>query len=136
MEQAAIWLLLGIVLVFDWRQFFWVFALPWLAGQWFIVTINLLQHEGLDADDVLLGSRNVTGTWGNWLLFNNGYHTAHHLRPALHWSALPAFHRQELAPRLPPELDSASLPGLFFDWIKARSAHGVRVPIAASAQPT
>jgi beta-carotene hydroxylase len=135
-EQAAIWILVGTALALDARQFFWVFAGPWLIGQWFLITINLLQHEGLEAGHELLESRNVTGAWSNWLFFNNGYHTAHHLRPALHWSLLPAFHREKLGPHLPAGLESGSLPGLFSDWLKARAASGVVAPVATSAQAT
>jgi beta-carotene hydroxylase len=131
-EQAAVWILLGATLVFDPRQWVWVFAIPWLIGQWFLITINLPQHEGLDADDEMLGSRNVIGAWSNWLFLNNGYHTAHHLRPALHWSLLPAFHRQELGPLLPVELESRSLLGLLFDWLRARSIDRAVAPIATS----
>ena len=120
-EQAAIWILICAGLLLDWRQFLWVFPVPWLFGQWFMITINLLQHDGLGADDPLLGSRNVVGTWCNWLFFNNGYHTAHHLHPALHWTLLPAYHRQHIGPHLPPELESRSLRGLVEDWWKARS---------------
>jgi fatty acid desaturase len=135
-ERAAVWILVGTALVLDSRQALWVFAIPWLVGQWFIVTINLLQHEGLDARNEMIDSRNVTGTWSNWVFFNNGYHAAHHLRPALHWSLLPAFHRQELGPHLPAELESTSLPGLLSDWLRVRSANRVVAAIATSAQPT
>jgi len=30
----------------------------------------------------------------NALLFNNGYHTVHHFKPGVHWSQLPALHKQ------------------------------------------
>jgi beta-carotene hydroxylase len=135
-EQGAVWVLVGIALVVDVPQFAWVFGIPWLVGQWFIVTINLLQHDCLDSPDTALGSRNVIGAWGNWLFFNNGYHSAHHLRPALHWSMLPDFHRREIAPRLPASLESTSLPGLLVDWLRARSASRAAAPVARSAQPT
>lgn len=135
-EQAAVWMLLGAALIFDARQFFWVFAIPWLAGQWFLITINLLQHEGLEPGNEMLGSRNVIGIWSNWMFLNNGYHTAHHLRPALHWSLLPHFHRETLEPYLPAELESTSLAALLFNWLKARSANRAVTPITTSVQPT
>ncbi|HEV2852180.1 MAG TPA: fatty acid desaturase [Thermoanaerobaculia bacterium] len=37
------------------------------------------------------------------MTFNSGYHTAHHVKPGLHWSRLPEFHRQ-LRDRIPAEL--------------------------------
>src|SRR5262249_23362564 len=44
----------------------------------------------------------------NWWFFNNGYHTAHHLQPDLHWSELPKFH-EEIRSRIDPSLDRRSL---------------------------
>ena len=54
-------------------------------------------------------SRNVTGRLINWLVLNNGFHTAHHLRPALHWSLLPELHRTRVAPGIRPGLSDRSL---------------------------
>ena len=50
-------------------------------------------------------SRNHIGRVLNWCLFNNGFHTAHHMRPGLHWSELPDFHR-EIAANIHPRLGS------------------------------
>jgi len=36
-EQGAIWMLIGAGLLLDWRQVLWVFAVPWLFGQWFMI---------------------------------------------------------------------------------------------------
>lgn len=135
-EQAAVWILLVAALLLDARQALWVLGVPWLIGQWFLITINLLQHDGLDAGNELLASRNVTGAWSNWLFLNNGFHTAHHFCPALHWSRLPAFHREKIGPHLPSELESTSLRALLSDWLKARSKSTAIVPVATSAQPT
>jgi fatty acid desaturase len=44
----------------------------------------------------------------NWIFFNNGLHTAHHLRPGLHWSRLRAFHEEVVAPRISEELNERS----------------------------
>jgi beta-carotene hydroxylase len=121
MEKAAVCLLIAMTVLLDWQMFLWVFGIPWLVGQWFIVTINLVQHDGLDSSNEMLDSRNVISRFGNWLLLNNGYHTAHHMRSALHWSLLPEFHRQNVATFLPPALESTSLVGMIFDWWKTRS---------------
>ena len=87
---------------------FWFLLLPWLLGVFVLVAVNLPQHDGCDASSELSNSRNFTGAFGNWLLFNNGYHIAHHLQPALHWSFLPAAH-DDVVDRLDPDLIHNSL---------------------------
>lgn len=105
----------------DWRIFLAYQVLPWLLGLVLLVGVNLLQHDACEPARELGESRNFIGALGNWLCFNNGYHTAHHLRPGLHWSELPALHAQ-LAPRLPqPGLERASILRFLwrFGWTRA-----------------
>jgi beta-carotene hydroxylase len=83
-----------------------VFVLPMLLAVLNVARLGYEQHAGLDLDDHLTASRNIENWWFNLFTFNSGYHTAHHLRPGLHWSRLPAFHR-ELAHRIPAELRNA-----------------------------
>lgn len=83
-------------------------GLPYLFGQWAIIAINLVQHDGCDPRSAFNHSRNHVGRLLNWCLFNNGFHTAHHLRPGLHWSRLPEYHR-EIRARIHPSLERRSL---------------------------
>src|SRR5207248_11772882 len=76
--------------------------------QWGILAINHVQHDGCDPDSTYNHSRNFVGRWLNWWVFNNGYHTAHHLRPGLHWSQLPALHA-EIRDCIDPTLERRSL---------------------------
>lgn len=69
---------------------------------------NYLQHAGGAPGSPLGHSRNFVSPLANALLFDNGYHTAHHLRPALHWSLLPA-ERARLAPGIHPRLNEPSI---------------------------
>jgi fatty acid desaturase len=87
--------------------------LPWLYGQWGILAINHVQHDGCDPDSEYNQARNFTGRWLNWWVFNNGFHTAHHLRPGLHWSRLRQ-HHQEIRARIDPELNRRSLLAVVF----------------------
>jgi beta-carotene hydroxylase len=90
LEKTALWLLVLAVLLFaGWESLAMILVLPWLAGLAMLVGVNLLQHEG-----VRDGSRDFVGPVVNWLLFNNGYHTVHHLFPSLHWSRLVDRHRE------------------------------------------
>ena len=113
-ERAVLYTCLATLLVLDWRATLVYLGGPWIFGQWAIVTINLLQHQDCDPASEVDHSRNVTGRLMNWVLLNNGFHGAHHLRPALHWSRLPDFHRAHVAPRVRPGLDQRSL--LLASW--------------------
>jgi fatty acid desaturase len=108
-ERVVLYTVAGGLLGLDWRATLAYLVGPWLVAQWALVTINLLQHQDCDPTSALDHSRNVTGRLVNWLLLNNGFHTAHHVRPALHWSRLPAFHQAHLAPRIRPGLSQRSL---------------------------
>ncbi|CAN5370945.1 fatty acid desaturase [soil metagenome] len=106
-------------------------AVPWLFGQFCIVGINLVQHQGCDPDSHWDHSRNITGAATNWLTLNGGFHTAHHRHPALHWSLLPDFHRRVVVPRTAPELQFRSLASAVF----ARMCAPVPDRPPAKAQP-
>jgi len=96
--------------------------IPWLFGQWFLVAVNLPQHDGCDAASRWAHSRNMTGRLANWLFLNNGWHSAHHERPGLHWSLLPAWHREHLAGQLPAALDCPSMISFWRRWARERRA--------------
>lgn len=81
---------------------------PFLFGQWAILAINHLQHSGCDPASEYGHSRNFIGRWLNWWMLNNGYHTAHHLRPEVHWSLLPKVHEQ-IRSMIDPKLERKSL---------------------------
>ncbi len=48
------------------------------------------------------------GKLGNWLVFNNGLHTAHHESAGLHWSKLPEAHAK-IEHLIHPELKQQSI---------------------------
>ncbi len=74
--------------------YLWFFAviLPAILSTTTIMFFNFIQHVHTDAWSEHDHSRNFTGWWFNFLFFNNGYHTAHHENPGLHWSKLPEAH--------------------------------------------
>jgi fatty acid desaturase len=69
-----------------------VFLLPAFAMLLYVYWLTYEHHSGLHTDDPFAGSRNRTGRFYNWRTCNLGYHTAHHLKPNIHWSLLPDYH--------------------------------------------
>jgi len=108
--------------LFDWRRFLLYVYIPHITAQWGIVTMNMLQHDGCDVPSEtdtsptvvnFNTSRNFTGGLLNFLTFNNGFHTVHHIHPSMHWSLLPAAHTR-IAHRIHPALNEASMPRYIF----------------------
>jgi fatty acid desaturase len=108
-ERILTYSFLVLLVLLDWRSTLRYCAGPWLFAQWVLVTINLLQHQDCDFDSEVDHSRNLTGSMVNWLLLNNGYHSAHHMFPSAHWSLLPVIHERVVAPRIDPSLNERSL---------------------------
>ena len=53
-----------------------------------------MQHSDLDTGSEFTASRNTTSRLYNVISWNLGYHTAHHIKPHLHWSRLPAYYAE------------------------------------------
>lgn len=118
LERLVFYPVLVTLLVLDWRSTLLFLVLPWIIAQLCLVGVNLLQHQDCDTGSEYDHSRNVTGRIVNWFLLNNGYHTAHHLRPAMHWSLLPVFHQDHIVPRMNPALDHRSFTGLLIERLR------------------
>jgi len=86
------------------------FAIPALFAAWSMIFINYIQHVHCDPWSEHNHSRNFVSGLGNWLVFNNGLHTAHHESAGLHWSKLPAAHAK-IAHLIDPALNQPSIFG-------------------------
>jgi fatty acid desaturase len=80
-----------------------VFVLPLPGALLLQAQATYYQHAGIEADEPLRATRSAVDRAYNLRTLNLGYHAAHHRRPSLHWSKLPALHA-EIAADIPPEL--------------------------------
>lgn len=79
-----------------------LFVIPPISSLLITVWTTYAHHSGLDTSDPYAASRNILDPLYNKLTGNLGYHTAHHVRCALHWSRLPEFHAQ-ISERIPAQ---------------------------------
>lgn len=93
------------LLILDWQRALMILFIPHVYAAWGIVGTNFWQHDGCDENHKYNHSRNFTNPILNFLALNNGYHGAHHEKPNLHWSLLPAYHEEHIAPHLHPNLN-------------------------------
>lgn len=82
------------------------FLVPWLIIFFAHGFNNYDQHSGCTMTDEFDSANESLTVFSKSFGFNIGYHIEHHLKPSLHWSKLPDYHRQirELIPaeRLAP----------------------------------
>jgi hypothetical protein len=63
---------------------------PWLLLRWAVFWFSYAQHDSVPMTDVYSGSVTHFNGVTNRLYLNVGHHTAHHEKPTLHWTLLPA----------------------------------------------
>ncbi len=97
------------LLLVDWKWCLYFVFIPHHYAAWGIVGTNYFQHDGCDETHPYNHSRNFTGKLFNNIMFNNGYHGAHHANPGLHWSLSPQFHQENIQPFIHPSLNRTSL---------------------------
>ncbi len=101
--------LTALLLAYDfWTVLFFVLVPQLWGARWFL-RVNLIQHDACEIDSELDHARNFGGKLLNWFSVNAGYHTAHHNKPGLHWTELPANHAKDIAPTMNPQLMQTSL---------------------------
>ncbi len=71
-----------------------VFLVPALLTLIHTIWATYEHHAGCETAGHLSASVNRDNRIFNWLSGNLGLHTAHHLRPGVHWSLLPQVHAQ------------------------------------------
>ncbi len=127
-ERVLLWVFVLGLLALDVNTFLLFVTIPWAVGVILLIGVNLLQHDDCRPGSQFDHSRNFLGRTGNWFFFNNGYHTAHHMHPALHWSQLPHWHRENVAPHIDKKLEQHSILRYLFEnyLLGSPSSQGVK----------
>ncbi len=91
-------------LLIDWQKALVFVVIPQQVSLFTVLIFNYLQHVHADEESKYNSSRNFTGKLLNFILINNGLHTAHHVAPGVHWSKLPELHAK-LEEKIDPTLN-------------------------------
>jgi len=86
--------LLGLAFVFRPWQAVFVFIVPMVTCLFGTALATYNHHTGRPTTNHYVASTNIVHPVYNLLHGNLGYHTAHHIRPGLHWSRLPELHEK------------------------------------------
>ena len=105
--------LLGCMILYQPYNALLLFIVPMLIIFVSTVYATYDHHAELEPKTPYHASRNNVNNWHNLVHGNLGYHTAHHIKPGLHWSRLPAFH-ETIKNKIPQELIHDS----YFNWRK------------------
>ena len=141
LQIASVVVVLGVALILDWKKALMYVFIPQQVSMFAVLIFNYIQHIHADEEDQFNNSRNFTGAIMNYVLLNNGYHTAHHVATALHWSELPTKHK-ELEPKIDPALNEKNFAwfmfrnyilGLFSSRFRTRSMRVERLEAASRA---
>lgn len=107
LQIILIILFLIMAILIDWKSALLYVILPHQISLNSVLIFNYVQHVHADEESDFNHSRNIEG-FLNVFLFNNGFHTAHHIKPNLHWSRLPEFHAQ-IRSKIDPSLIEKNL---------------------------
>lgn len=132
LEFGLVFIVKIILTIFDWQKALFLLWLPHFYATWGILGTNFWQHDGCDGTHPYNHSRTFTSKLFNFLVFNNGYHGAHHQKPNLHWSKYPDYHKEFVEPHLHPNLNLNSFLAYI---IKAYVYPGKRVDYLSNPIP-
>ncbi|TGK15673.1 fatty acid desaturase [Leptospira fluminis] len=80
-----------------------LYLVPMLLSWLVFINFTYDNHIDLHSKDDYEASMTNTNPLINFMIFNNGYHLAHHIKQGLHWSELPEFHKS-IEHRIPEHL--------------------------------
>lgn len=118
---------LGVFVLLDPVKALLLFVAPMPIMYLGLMDNTYMQHSDLDLRSELTASRNTTSRLYNLISWNLGFHTAHHMKPHVHWSRLPGLYAS-LERQIPAGLKCESL--LLSACPYRHSQHGrVRAPL-------
>lgn len=103
-QYVALGIMIGVALFIDWRKALLYIVVPQQFALFTVMVFNYIQHVHADEESEFNHSRNFVNPFTNFMMLNNGYHTAHHHRASIHWSKLPEAHAK-LSPHIAPHLN-------------------------------
>jgi len=111
-QYVALGLFIGITMWMNWRKSLLFVVLPQQFAVFTVLIFNYIQHVHTDEESEFNNSRNFISPLTNFMLFNNGYHTAHHYRASVHWSLLPETHA-----KIVDKIDSSLIEKRFWNYM-------------------
>lgn len=97
----------------------WFFVVPNLLASFLVWWESYPHHLNMPATDAYDASMTSESRAYNRLTFNIGHHTAHHQKPTLHWSLLPA-HTEKIRHRIHSSCIRTSHTTLGRRWLRTK----------------
>ncbi len=104
LQYVTLGLFIIISLIIDWRKSLLYIVIPQQVALFTVMVFNYIQHVHADEESDYNHSRNFVSRFTNFMLFNNGYHTAHHMKASIHWSQMRQAH-ERIAHLIEPHLN-------------------------------
>lgn len=117
---------LGVLVALDPLKALLLFIAPLPIMYLGLLDSTYMQHSDLDTGSELTASRNTVSRLYNLISWNLGYHTAHHLKPHVHWSRLPELHA-EIESSIP---DGVKCDSVLLSACSYRHSQQPRAPLA------
>jgi fatty acid desaturase len=112
-QIAVLVIYIAVALLWNWKKALLYIVAPQQVSLFAVLIFNYIQHVHADEESKWDHSRNFLSGPLNFFLFNNGFHTVHHISPRQHWSESPVAHRK-VQDKINPVLNEPSLFWYFF----------------------
>ena len=90
--EMAFYLFCVVMCFVNFKATLWIYIIPFVFARVVMMLGNWTQHSFIDKDDPennFTSAINCINTKYNQTCWNDGYHTVHHLRPAMHYTEIP-----------------------------------------------